>query len=106
MTPDQRNREARRMAVAKKVVYALRLGQRPMRAMDLAESIGISAHSVAASLKELLKIGAVDRSIPITRSDPIVWTLKPSTDVPPEYIQASSIWQVGYRVARNMGALA
>ena len=106
MTPDQRAREARRLAIAKKVVFALRLSQKPMRTMDIAESLGISSHAAGASLKELQKMGSVDRGAPASYRDPVLWTLKPSDDVPPEYIQASSIWQVGYRVARVMGVCA
>ena len=106
MTPDQRKREAKRLAIAKKVVFALRLAQKPMRTMELAESIGLSSHAVGASLKELLNMDVVAKSIPDCYRDPIVWTLKPSNDVPEEYLQASSIWQVGYRVARAVGATA
>lgn len=106
MTPDQRKREAKRLAIGKKVVFALRLSQKPMRTMDIAESIGISSHAAGAALKELLMMDMVERGNPDSYRDPVLWTLKPSTDVPPEYIQASSIWQVGYRVARVMGAAA
>ena len=106
MTPDQRARESRRLAVAEKVVAVLRGADKPMRTSDIANAIGLSPHATGASLKELVAMDVVEKNMPPSYLDPIRWSLKPSNDVPPEYIQAASIWQVGYRVARDMGVLA
>lgn len=106
MTPDQLARESRRLAAAEPVIEALRDANRPMRTIELADKLGISMRIVGASLQELAKMDKAERIIPISYRQPALWVAKPCRDVPQEYIQASSIWQVGYRVARLVGAQA